>query len=587
MTFVSVKSNKVITKFIVLLIICSFFLPYTSPAFARETMWSKNFPSGFEWQTLTSLGVILAGTKENLLAIDEKTGKVIWRKEGVIVDREQVWPIEGTDVVVISDQNKKLGGIIGDANVYALELMSGQVIWSANGIKGRPLDVVPMLEKLSILYITDQKYIDTKTLSASPMLIPHMYCLDINTGAIKWEKDFEKQIQGTKVDDTWLGYRIYNLSGYYRPMLLGDELYLFYSGITKVDFNTGQNLWQTDYPVGDVELVKTDADPIFTDKVIYASGRGQVKAIDRETGKMLWDSDNLGLVPLLLVDNNIIWAQRGGYFYHPEKGEWVARGPFGVTAINGETGKIIWDYRAGEGGLSNILLVNDKVVMADKNHIIALDKFSGDRIYSKYLEPEGPMFAFENSQGNVVFRWPMTVAAYDPVKGIKIWESSVQKPKDAMSNTPFRLMAGVFLLIATGGTGVAMFTGYIFIDEIFLQPEGATSARLRTQFKAEQYYWQNVKTYRNTPGLAEADVIRSYRLTLMEGKKQDPHIYIEGQLPDRKDFIGVVGINAKDGSIDRGVFLGETGEQFIIDYVEDMLFHFDGDDVNCYNLVPR
>jgi hypothetical protein len=73
----------------------------------------------------------------------------------------------------------------------------------------------------------------------------------------------------------------------------------------------------------------------------------------------------------------------------------------------------------------------------------------------------------------------------------------------------------------------------------------------------------------------------------MEGKKQDPHIYIEGQLADRKDFIGLVGINTKDGSIDRGVFLGEMGEHFIIDYAEDTLFHFDGDDVNCYNLVPR
>ena len=72
----------------------------------------------------------------------------------------------------------------------------------------------------------------------------------------------------------------------------------------------------------------------------------------------------------------------------------------------------------------------------------------------------------------------------------------------------------------------------------------------------------------------------------MEAKKnQDGHIYLEGQLLDRIDFVGVVGINTRTGNIDQGVYLGEIQELYLMDYVEDNLIHFDGDEITGYSLT--
>jgi len=594
----------------------------------------------------------MAGTKNYLLAIDGKTGNILWSKKDVVISKDHVWPVEGTDIVLISDPDKKLGGIVENASLYALELMSGNVIWSTPDINGRPLDVIPLLDKLSILYITDQKYLKPETLSQSPMLILHMYNIDIHSGNIRWEKDFNKEVLGTKVEDTWLGYKIYNLSGYHRPVLRGSELYLLYDGITKMDFETGNILWQTTYPAGDPELIKTDADPIFTEKIIYTSGKGQVKGINRETGELLWDTENLGLVPTLLVEEKtievieindkilenmkntitedkfiilmnlknatysneefiqilkasnftdeeinslmitrntgIIWAQRGGFFYNANNNKWISKGPFGVTAIDLENGRLIWDYRLGEGSLANILLLDDRVILGDKSCIIALNKYTGDKLYHRDLGIDSPMFAFRNSDGKVVFSSSMRIAAFDPQQGDKIWESGVKKPVSAATTLPFRLSAGIFITVLTGGIGLFIFNSYVLVHEYIIQGESAIHARVRAYQKSEQYYWQTVKQYRNTAGLREAESIRSYRLTLMESRKaHDPYVYLEGQLEDRKDFTGLVGINTKNGNIDKGVYLGDVGEIYRIDHVEEALFLFDSDRISCFNLIPE
>lgn len=580
-------SNHLINKIIVLVLIASIFSSTISPAFAREKLWSKKFPSNVDWEVLTSLGVIIASTDKHLIAIDGKTGNILWSKKGIDLKREFVWPLEGTDIVLISDPDKKLGGIVKDANLYALEVMTGNVIWSTSEITGRPLEVIPLLDQLSFLYITDQKYIEEETLSKSPMIIPHMYNIDVNTGEIQWHRDFDRDVLGTKVEDTWLGYKIYNLSGYHRPVLLGDELYFFYGGITRWDYITGNTIWKTTYPAGDPELIRTDADPVFTDNVIYTSGQGQVKAIDRLTGEMMWDSDNLGLVPLLLMENGIIWAQRGGFFFNPNKNEWVSRGPFGVSAIDAANGKLIWDYRLGKDSLANMVLFEDRVIIADSKNIIALDKFNGTLLYSKELGIEGPMFGSKNSEGNAVFWSTKRVVAFTPDKGIKLWESGVKEPTESIANMGFRLSSGVFLVVLTGGTGLLLFSGYLVIHDI-IPGQSAADARVKSQIKAEQYYWQNVKDYRNSQGLREAETIREYRLTLTESRKKlDPHIYLEGQIEDRKDFTGLAGINTRNGNIDKGVYLGDVGERYIIDYVEEVLYHFDGDVVGAFSLIPE
>jgi hypothetical protein len=234
-----------------------------------------------------------------------------------------------------------------------------------------------------------------------------------------------------------------------------------------------------------------------------------------------------------------------------------------------------------------MVLLEDRVVIADKKNIIALDKFNGTVLYNKELGIEGPMFGFKNSDGNVVFWSPQRVVAFTPDKGGKLWESGVKEPSDSTSGTAFRLSAGIFLVVISGGTGLLLFSSYIVIHDV-IPGQSAAGARVRSQVKSEEYYWEKVKDYRNSPGLREAETIRAYRLTIIESRKKlDPHIYLEGQIENRKDFTGLAGINTKNGNIDKGVYLGDVGERYLMDYVEEVLYHFDGDIVSSFSLIPE
>jgi len=538
---------------------------------------------------MTYPGVIIAGTDNYIMGLDGTTGELLWSKkiEDVKITKEHVWSVDGTDLILISDQTKKLGGIISNATLYALEVMTGDVIWYASDVKGRTLDVVPLLDKNLVLYITDRINLNAETLKEEP-IIPYVYAIDIHTGRVKWEREYDREVKGVMLEDTWLGYKKFDLSGYYPPLNLGDELYFFYSGITRWNLETGETVWENTYPTGDQKLLKTDADPIFTEKVIYSAGRGQVKAIDRERGNIIWDSGTLGIVPQLLIEEDIIWAQKGGFFYNTMSNDWIPQGPFGVTALNATTGEVLWNYTEAKDSITNILLMEDKIVMGDGKHIITLDKYTGNQIFINDLRTGYPMFAFVNSEKNIIFKYAHGVEALNPYTGASEWEAGVEVPQGTLWAHPFMFTAGLFLTIMTAGAvPITLFSLLIVIDYA-IPPGGATEARLKTQVQSEQAYWNSVKEYRTTPGLLKAEEARNRRLSLLEAKKQrDPHVYMEGQLPDRKDFIGLVGINTRDGNVDQGVYLGEMGEIYLMDYVEETLIHFDDDEITGYTLIAE
>ena len=255
MSFIS----KALTKSVVFLLILSLLSPAMSPVMANNILWNKTFPEKTNWETMTSLGVIIAGTDNYILALENNTGELLWTKkiQGLAtVTGEQVWPVDGTDIVLISDQTKKLGGIISNATLYAVEIMTGDVIWYASHVKGRTLDVIPVLDKNMVLYITDQVNLKPETLKDEPIL-PYVYAIDIHTGKVKWEREYEQPVEGAKLQDNWLGYKKFNLSSYYPPLALDNELYLFYSGIVKWDLDTGETIWKNTYSTGSQKTVES------------------------------------------------------------------------------------------------------------------------------------------------------------------------------------------------------------------------------------------------------------------------------------------------------------------------------------------
>ena len=178
-----------------------------------------------------------------------------------------------------------------------------------------------------------------------------------------------------------------------------------------------------------------------------------MKAIDRETGEILWDSGTLGIVPMLLMEGDIIWAQKGGFFYNTLSEDWIAQGPFGVAAIDAKTGEILWNYSDAKDSMTNIVLLEDKLIIGDRKHIIALDKYTGKKIYTNDLRTDSPMYAFVNSDKNIVFRYAQEVEALNSNTGANVWSTKVAIPKSVLWAPPFMFTAGLFLTIMTAGAG--------------------------------------------------------------------------------------------------------------------------------------
>ena len=87
----------------------------------------------------------------------------------------------------------------------------------------------------------------------------------------------------------------YSLDNYRAPLFLDGRLYLFYEGITSLDAATGEERRREKFRVNEEGLALTDADPVFDEQSIYASGRGRVRAISRATGEEVWEAKDLGL----------------------------------------------------------------------------------------------------------------------------------------------------------------------------------------------------------------------------------------------------------------------------------------------------
>ena len=114
-------------------------------------------------------------------------------------------------------------------------------------------------------------------------------------------------------------------------------------------------------------LALTEADPVFDEKFIYTSGRGKVRAVNRQTGKVEWEAKDLGVTPEMAVIGNVLYVRTGGQFTRIKDGETEEKGSFGVSAIDTRNGKTLWRYKGADKGLTNF-------VFADAGTILVADK---------------------------------------------------------------------------------------------------------------------------------------------------------------------------------------------------------------------
>ena len=172
----------------------------------------------------------------------------------------------------------------------------------------------------------------------------------------------------------------FTLDNYRPPLFLDNRLYLFYEGLTSLDMQSGKERKREKFRVNEEGLALTDADAVVDERAIYVSGRGRVRAISRATGEEVWEAKDLGVTPEVILTGKVLLVRTGGQFTRLQNGETVERGPYGVSALDVDSGKIIWRYKGADKGITNIVLPDaSSIVIADRDDLIVIDASSGKR----------------------------------------------------------------------------------------------------------------------------------------------------------------------------------------------------------------
>lgn len=328
---------------------------------ARTGQLKWSYKSG-GWITASPVvveDVVYAGSWDgSVYALKAATGEQIWRHR-----------TEGE----VSEPLKVLGGfvyLVADDQVVALNALSGELVW-AQRLDGHA-SFSPLLDG-PVVFVGS--------------LTGVLYALDASTGDILWQhkassESYSISAEGGQVlDQTFSEPAVSNGIVYlvtdsgtvraldstnggmvwehqilpgvsHPPVLDGDTIYLaglFEGPLYALGARTGELLWENEEVSGILRLAASEG-------LVFASGhigsRGHVYAVDGGTGEVRWRSPARSALDPFLADGTVYASYVDG------TGE---RNVTGVSALDSETGEILWSYQA-KVGLGQRMAVAENVV---------------------------------------------------------------------------------------------------------------------------------------------------------------------------------------------------------------------------------
>jgi len=391
-----------------------------------------------EWGAATTNPVILGDTvyfqdlKSNVYAVDLKTGKQLWIKEynedsgapsGVSVGYGKIFAMKGHFEVVALDLkgNELWVSKISDNPDVGMDIQTtvydGMVYVSTvpglsneNFYRGGATGVIYALDEKTGKKIWSFDTVDSKNIWGNP---------EVNSGGGAWYPpaiDTTKNILywGIGNPAPWPGTKEFP-NGSSRP---GPNLYT--NSIVALKSSDGALLWYNqvlphdlfdfDLQISPV-LAALDINGVKADILIAAGKMGRVYAMDRNTGKTLWEtavgdhlndtltelpegSTKISPGPLGGVETNMAYSD--GIVYIPVVNMVVEYTPsefvvssFSFTdakgelvAINAADGKILWNYKMDSLNVGAATVVNDLVFTSTFNgKIYAFNNKTGEKVW--------------------------------------------------------------------------------------------------------------------------------------------------------------------------------------------------------------
>jgi len=391
-----------------------------------QPIWQTNLDGKIRFYQTTDFGIMLAGSENSLYAIDGRTGERLWRRQHRGLDETSITPVPATDLILLSlDEGDK-------SRVEAIDLLSGATLWRSDKVKGdvMQLAVEPEADLLAVVLVKKAKGNVGEEFKRSPQI----HVLRLSDGEELWKKELDSDVEmmPSRFGEN-LGEIPFTLDNYRPPLMLDGRLYLFYEGATVFDAQTGKEGERERFKINEGGLALTEADPVFDEKYIYTSGRGKVRAINRQSGKIEWEAKDLGVTPEMALLGNVLYVRTGGQFTRIKDGETEEKGSFGVSAIDTRNGKTLWRYKGADKGLTNFVFADAATILvADKDDLITIDARNGKKVSEFEHDVERAQFVLLNERGEAV------VGGKDEIAAFQFRNSNLKAQNDSGLQISFR-----------------------------------------------------------------------------------------------------------------------------------------------------
>jgi outer membrane protein assembly factor BamB len=385
-----------------------------------QPVWQTNLNSKIQFYQTTDFGVLLVGTDRNLSAVDGKTGEILWKRNHAGLDETSISTIPDTDLVLVSiDEGDK-------SRLEAVDLLSGERIWRSEKVKGDVMQLAVDAENDLLCVILAKKA--KGKVGEKLERTPRIHVLQLSNGREIWKSDLDNDVEMMPTEFVENKDVSFTFDNYRPPMILDGKLYLFYEGSTIFDARTGKRIERDKFKVNESGLALTEADAIFDDRNVYLSGRGRIRAIDRQSGKTVWKADDLGITAEIFLVNNILYVRTGGQFIKIKDGETEEKGSFGISAIDTKNGKTLWRFKGGDKGLTNFIFSDaNTITVADKDDLIQLDARNGKRTGKVDHKIEKAQFVIQNENNQTVVGGKDTISAFNRSLQ-KVWTTKHKSP---------------------------------------------------------------------------------------------------------------------------------------------------------------
>jgi outer membrane protein assembly factor BamB len=519
-------------------------LIFAAPAVAESppVAWEHAFEHPVQFHSVISEELVLVGTSRHLYAINTSNGLQRWRARNVNPLPQDIYGLQASGDLLVSDS---AGGAFDDQDTHLLSLNrnTGDLLWESPVLTGMALHgVVNPAQKRLILAVIEKAHGDDrgflervlpgKGVGAGVYRKPQFIGLDLVSGRVLWRSPFDRKVRlrprmepAPEGNEIKAEQRRFDLNTYRPPFLAGEFVCVSYSGMSCYRSATGELAWHRRFKVLEDDLALAYANPLVFNDRIVTSGNSRLYALDRRSGKIIWRSKKSDYLPEIVAYDNTVYAQLGGSFFDLDRDRFRWRGEFGAMATDLESGKTLWQFDDADDSITNLLIANGRVWLADEKRLIALDRRTGKiRLRLKHRFKDKPTFAVLNKDQRVVLISQGEAAAFDRDNGQRLWYVRHPVPRPSV----WRRMSAQLLqvsgtLLKLGSTAVSLSGAFIPaapaipIAGVGIKIVSSRSVARRTSEGLGRRFTNTADRLTQTTSFTELDDRHQYFLTELDG----------------------------------------------------------------------